>query len=221
MPTASEPAHKLRTEVAFKSSANWFFWIAGLSLVNSVIHLSGSNMSFVIGLGTAQIIDVVARQMGSAGQVFGFGLAVAIAGVFIGFGALCRGRHAFAFYVGGVLYALDGLLFLIVKDWLSLAFHAFALVMIARGPSALRKLNELELATAAGSASTAATATAAASAAAAATASATATRAASPATGTTPQLTSANQTAAPASAPADPRFAPPKRDPADLVGASR
>lgn len=148
MQTDSKVTEKLHTETVFHSSANWFFWIAGLSLVNSIIHLTGSDMSFVIGLGAVQVVDVVARQMGTSGQLLGFGVAVAIAGVFVGFGALCRGRRAFAFYVGAALYAVDGLLFLIVGDWLSLGFHAFALVMIIRGPSALGRLQALELAAA-------------------------------------------------------------------------
>ena len=39
-----------------------------------------------------------------------------------------------------VLYALDGLLFLLVGDWISIAFHAFALVCIGKGYQALRTL---------------------------------------------------------------------------------
>jgi hypothetical protein len=43
-----------------------------------------------------------------------------------------------------VLYALDGLLFLLVQDWLSLAFHAFALFCIFGGHSALKRLRQLQ-----------------------------------------------------------------------------
>ena len=32
---------KLKTERRFKSGANWFFWIAGLSIINSIILLAG------------------------------------------------------------------------------------------------------------------------------------------------------------------------------------
>ena len=42
-----------------------------------------------------------------------------------------------------VLYALDGLLFLLVGDWISIAFHAFALVCIGKGYQALRSLRHV------------------------------------------------------------------------------
>lgn len=35
------------------SGAGWFFWIAGLSVVNSAISLLGGGWSFVLGLGIA------------------------------------------------------------------------------------------------------------------------------------------------------------------------
>lgn len=33
-----------------KSGANWFFWIAGMSIFNSLIQLLGGSLNFVIGL---------------------------------------------------------------------------------------------------------------------------------------------------------------------------
>ncbi|HKV30766.1 MAG TPA: hypothetical protein VJT14_07105, partial [Candidatus Dormibacteraeota bacterium] len=33
-----------------RSGANWLIWIAGLSLVNSVLFVAGSNWSFFLGL---------------------------------------------------------------------------------------------------------------------------------------------------------------------------
>ena len=41
---------KLRLENQFKSGAGWFFIIAGLSIVNSIIILSGGSWSFIVGL---------------------------------------------------------------------------------------------------------------------------------------------------------------------------
>jgi len=50
------------------SGANWFFWIAALSIVNSVIFLSGADLAFVVGLGVTQIANgimmVIAEDMG-------------------------------------------------------------------------------------------------------------------------------------------------------------
>ncbi len=44
-------------ETRIRNGANNFFWIAGLSLVNTFIFLSGGSTSFVISPGITQIID--------------------------------------------------------------------------------------------------------------------------------------------------------------------
>jgi fatty acid desaturase len=40
-----------------RSGANWFIWIAGLSLVNSALFAIGSNWAFFLGLGATQFVD--------------------------------------------------------------------------------------------------------------------------------------------------------------------
>src|SRR5262245_10350616 len=44
-----------------KRSANWFFIIAGLSMVNSVIQLLGAQISFIVGLAYTQFVDAFAQ----------------------------------------------------------------------------------------------------------------------------------------------------------------
>src|SRR5437016_14082822 len=46
-PAAADPV----LEKQLKSGGSWFYWIAGLSLINSAIALSGSGMRFILGLG--------------------------------------------------------------------------------------------------------------------------------------------------------------------------
>lgn len=137
------PEERLRFENQFKSGANWFFWIAGLSIVNSVVILTGGAWSFIIGLGVTQIIDVIGYEMGSIGTAVALGLDMLAAGVFVLFGALARKGYAAAFITGMVLYALDGLIFFAVADWLSVGFHAFALFCIFSGLTARRRLTDL------------------------------------------------------------------------------
>src|SRR4051794_40879026 len=47
-----------------RNGANWFYWIAGLSLVNSVILLTGGNTFFFIGLGVTMMADAIATVVG-------------------------------------------------------------------------------------------------------------------------------------------------------------
>ena len=131
--------------------ANWFFWVGGLSLVNSAIILSGGNTFFVIGLGVTLLADFVANgfaqqkpdiAMVVKGVAFGFDVFVAL--VVALFGWLSRKRIIPVFAIGMVLYLLDGLIFLLFQDWLSIAFHAFALFGMWKGIGAYRNLGRLE-----------------------------------------------------------------------------
>jgi hypothetical protein len=116
-----------------RGGASWFFWIAGLSLINSLAALTGSNWGFILGLGVTQVIDAIAQEIGGAGPLVGFALDLGAAGLFIGFGILARKGLAWSFVVGMILYGLDGLLFLLVGDWFGLAFHVFVLFCLFKG----------------------------------------------------------------------------------------
>jgi hypothetical protein len=39
-----------------------------------------------------------------------------------------------------ILFGLDGLLLVLIQDWVGVGFHAFALLMIGRGYTAARQL---------------------------------------------------------------------------------
>ena len=45
----------------YRSGVKWFYWIAGLSVVTSIIAMSGGHWSFIISLGTTQFIDGIAK----------------------------------------------------------------------------------------------------------------------------------------------------------------
>ncbi|MFA5553921.1 MAG: hypothetical protein WCZ89_09125 [Phycisphaerae bacterium] len=139
---------KLQIEQQLKSGASWFYWIAGLSIINSILVISRSDLTFIIGLGITQIISgiglVLEERIGSLGHIIAFVFCLIASGVFAMFGIFANKRHLWAFIVGMVLYALDGLLFLIVQDWLSIGFHVFALVCIYSGLKAQNKLAQMQ-----------------------------------------------------------------------------
>ena len=145
-------AAMLKLETQQLNGAHWFFWIAGLSLVNSAIIHAGGEWSFIIGLGITQFVDAIASAVAMdagagparAAQAVAIVADLVVAGLFVAFGILARKRHSWAFVVGMLLYGLDGLLFLLVRDWLSIGFHVFALVSLAAGLSAARQLGALD-----------------------------------------------------------------------------
>ena len=135
-------------EAQLNRGSNWFFWIAGLSLINSITFLMGSEGAFVIGLGITQIIDGIVMEFwedaGFVPRIIAFGLDVIAASFVVMFGILGRKRLRWALIVGMSLYAVDGLLFLLAMDVLSIGFHIFALFGIYGGIKACGQLNEQE-----------------------------------------------------------------------------
>jgi len=150
--TAVKVEERLRLERQFKEGANWFFWIAGLSLVNSVILKIGGGWNFLIGLGITQLVDGFTSaaatyfrpEASTMIQVLAMIIDVGVAGVFALLGFFARKGHRWGFIVGMTLYALDGLIFLIVPDFVSIGFHIFALFWMFAGLRANRRLSELE-----------------------------------------------------------------------------
>jgi len=138
----------LKIEGQFKSGADWFFWIAGLSLINSIILLAGGQWSFIVGLGITQIIDTIglemAKEAGMIGNIIAFVCDILAAGIFVLFGVFARKGYRWAFIMGMIIYTLDGLLFILVQDILSMGFHLFALYGIYSGFKANKILKSVE-----------------------------------------------------------------------------
>ncbi len=151
------------------SGANWFFWIAVLSFITSIISISGGRWAFFLSLGITQVIDgifnAVFEEIGTAGSVIAIVLDIFITAIFAAFGFLARAKQLWAFIVGGVLFFLDMGILLLATDVLGILFHGFALFCIFRGFQAGRELvaKERQVATAAPAPNMTATETSAAS----------------------------------------------------------
>jgi len=125
-----------------RSGANWLIWIAGLSLVNSVLFVTGSHWSFFLGLAATQVSDEFGKVIitGTTGVAVALAIDVVIAAIFVGLGLMSRNGALWSFIVGMVLLVLDALLLVWVQDWAAVAFHALALFFVFRGFQAARQL---------------------------------------------------------------------------------
>lgn len=139
---------------ALKGSASWFVMIAALSMVNSILAMSGASVRFIFGLGLSQIVDALAHQAGSPGYILDLIINGTIAGVFVLFWNFARQGQKWAWYVGMAVYVVDGLLLLLFKDYLAIAFHAYALYRISSGLKLLPILERLDRQAATGTIST-------------------------------------------------------------------
>ena len=133
------------------SGANWFFWVAGLSLVNTIIAHSGGDRHFIVGLSFTAIVDAIAQEIGkqepeaaTIATVIAIGFSCFVTLVATLFGWMSRKRWLAVFGVGMGIYVLDGLLYLLLGDIMSAGFHGFALWSMFAGFNAYRQLSKLE-----------------------------------------------------------------------------
>jgi hypothetical protein len=138
-------------EATVKSGANWFYWIAGLSVINSLVYLSGSDWSFLAGLGLTQLteafVDIsIENGAPAALKAVAVSFSFIMVAVFALFGYYAGKRSSAAFVIGTGLYLVDGLLLLLLGALASAGFHAFALFFIIRGFLACRTLNAYDAA---------------------------------------------------------------------------
>ena len=142
---ATGPDPELEAHV--KRGANWFYWIAALSVVNSAAFLLGANFHFLAGLGITELFDGLSEALIFNGAP-DFVRAIAVVFdlfVVIGFalaGYWANKLVAPVFLIGIVLYFFDGLLALAFSDVFMSLFHAFALYQLIRGYMAVRELKK-------------------------------------------------------------------------------
>ena len=130
-----------------KGGINWFYWVAGLSIINTIIFVTGRMPNYFLGLGVVQLVDINAAAVANGTEIAPLMRWVAgamdllLASIFLLFGY--RGQRSYRSWIvaGIALYALDGLIFLVFSVWLGVIFHAFVIYSLVRG---LRAMDELK-----------------------------------------------------------------------------
>jgi len=115
--------------VALKRGANWFYWIAALSLVNTLALISGGHFHFLLGLGITDLTTALNPQL----RAFALFIDVLVLVFFAMCGYYAGKSHKWAFLMGMTFYLLDAGITMLGQDWLSFAFHIYALLCIWRG----------------------------------------------------------------------------------------
>jgi hypothetical protein len=126
-------------------SANWWYWIAGVSLVNTGAFFMHSSWGFALGTGVVDAANAIFESQPAIALV----IDAVIIGLIALWGVLCTKGLRWAFWVGMILYALDTILVLVFKQWISAAFHAYAIFQIYQGVASANLLRKLDAAVAA------------------------------------------------------------------------
>ena len=131
--------------------ARWFYWLAGLSAVNSIIAIFDGSLSFMFGLGITQVIDALAyyiaedvpSETATVIKIIGLVLSFFIAGIAFLIGHFGLKGKKWILNVGTFLYVIDLLICLFFGLYLDALFHLFVLFFVIRGVRAFNKLQKL------------------------------------------------------------------------------
>ena len=121
-----------------RSAARWFWWIAGLSVINIVMFQTGTKTSFVVGLGITALSDA----MFVSNKPVGFVIDAIVVGFFAWIGWQAAQARLWAFYLGLAVYAVDALIYVNFKAWMPVAFHVLVIFFIFRGVMLLRRIQQ-------------------------------------------------------------------------------
>lgn len=136
------------TLALLKNGANWFYWIAGLSVVNSAIYVFGSKVNFISGLAITRLIDLIADASVSGGSPrvmrgVAIGLDLILVTIFALLGYYAKKAINAVFIGGMVLYLIDGLLSLFFGSLFAVGLHVLILILIFKGFMASREINRI------------------------------------------------------------------------------
>jgi hypothetical protein len=115
--------------------ANWFYWIAALSVLQILAMMQHMAWGTAIGLAAVRYPD----QILSGTPYLVDALAVV---VFIALGIATRKPLTWVFVFGMLLYVLDGALFLIQRNYAGVAIHLLILYFLWGGLSAAAMMRE-------------------------------------------------------------------------------
>lgn len=116
---------------ALRWGAGAIYLVAALTLLDAARLLAPHDQGEIIGLGLTRWADGIPPRGWAS---------LALAGGFALLGLLARRGRLWAFTVGVLVYALDGLIVLAVPDWVGVAIHTVVLAMMVRGLDAGRRL---------------------------------------------------------------------------------
>jgi hypothetical protein len=123
-------------------AADWFFWLAILSIINSLIVFYYQIPNTPIALGITQWLDGTSGAFNGAMSSGELLINIVIACVLAAFGLMARRGSDIAFVVGIFLYVIDSMLIIGLRDFFGFGVHLLALFFLVKGLLASRHIRE-------------------------------------------------------------------------------
>ncbi|CAN5730806.1 hypothetical protein BH24ACI3_BH24ACI3_06930 [soil metagenome] len=141
MDTIAENPSSMYSKVAdMRRGADWFFWVASLGVINTLLVTFSGMADMIFGLGATRAVDEYFRAGTLAPvSIVGLPFNLAIAGMFAALGYFARKGNDRIFVLGIFLYVIDAVITVGFRDFFGFGFHLVALFFLAKGLLASRK----------------------------------------------------------------------------------
>lgn len=130
------------TKTSVVHGADWFFWLAVLSIINTLLVYFYRIPNTPVALGLTQWVDGTHGGITSTMTPSAFITNILIAAALAMFGLLARRGSDLAFVVGIFLYVIDAFLSIGVRDFWGFGVHLIALFFLGKGLLASRHIRE-------------------------------------------------------------------------------
>jgi hypothetical protein len=132
---------QLKQKNVISGGASWFLWIGILSALNIIAIIAHQNIQFIYGLGINYIIlgmmEGIQRATDLNLIVLGYSLAFLVSGLFIVIWKKSKQGNKGIYLTGLIIYGLDTIIFIFMKEWFNFGFHVFAFILLSTGYNAL------------------------------------------------------------------------------------
>ena len=132
--------HVTRTSILH--GANWFFWLAILSVINTLIVYQYHTPNTPIALAITQWLDGTSAGLNPTMSNRSLIVYLLIAGALAGFGLLARRGSDLAFVLGIFLYVVDAMLAIGLRDVFGFGVHLIGVFFLFKGLLASRHVRE-------------------------------------------------------------------------------
>ena len=143
--TVSTTGEEVALEEQRNKGASWFYWIVGLTIINTIVVQSGIDFAFSLGATVTLVSYGVAQALGtSTAHVMALGFDVLVIAFYAMCGVMGSRGATWAFILGLIAFTIDSLFALIGFQIIGILIHGYALFCIFNGMMACVNLNRLK-----------------------------------------------------------------------------
>jgi hypothetical protein len=122
-----------------RMGANWFFWIAILSVISSLLVWYYDFANHLVNLGINEYFAHKGDTGTNSGPMFALAMSFVFGAILAMFGYFARKGNDVIFILGAFLYFVDAIVLLGYREFFAFSFHIFALYFIFKGLLASRR----------------------------------------------------------------------------------